>query len=78
MILGIDQGVGGCVLDMQKKLGWVPRLETAENNEFLKSVKFFFDFFGHPKLSQNHVFQSLQVPGPGEFDFHGFQAIFQA
>ena len=46
MILGIDQGIGGCVLDMEKKMGWVPRLETAENNEFLKSVKFFSTFLG--------------------------------
>ena len=44
MILGIDQGIGGCVLDMEKKMGWVPRLETAENTEFLKSVKFFWTF----------------------------------
>ena len=46
MILGIDQGIGGCVLDMEKKMGWVPRLETAENTEFLKSVKFFWTFLG--------------------------------
>ena len=63
MILGIDQGIGGCVLDMEKKMGWVPRLETAENTEFSKSVNF-FDFFGHPKWSENHVFQTPQVPGP--------------
>ena len=44
MILGIDEDIGGCVLDMEKKMGWVPKLETAENNEFLKSVKFFWTF----------------------------------
>ena len=44
MILEIDQGIGGCVLDMEKKMGWVPRLETAENTEFLKSVKFVWTF----------------------------------
>ena len=51
MILGIDQGIGGCVLDMEKKMGWVPRLETAENNEFLRSVKFWGIFFGHPRMA---------------------------
>ena len=64
MILGIDQGIGGCVLDMEKKMGWVPRLETAENNEFLKSVKFLLDFFWDPKWPENYVFQSPQVTGP--------------
>ena len=64
MILGIDQGIGGCVLDMEKKMGWVPRLETAENTEFLKSVQFLVDFFERPKWPENHVFQSPQVPGP--------------
>ena len=44
MILGIDQGIGGSVLDMEKKMVWVPRLEIAENNEFLKSVNFFLTF----------------------------------
>ena len=43
MILGIDQGIGGCVLDMEKKMGWVPRLETAENNKF-------FGLFWYPKM----------------------------
>ena len=64
MILGIDQGIGGCVLDMEKKMGWVPRLETAENNEFLKRCENFLDFFGHPKWLENYVFQIPQVPGP--------------
>ena len=40
MILRINEGIGGCVLDMEKKMGWVPRLEIAENSELLKSVKF--------------------------------------
>ena len=61
MILGIDQGIGGCVLDMEKKMGWVPRLETAENNEFLKSVKFFGLFWG-PKMARKPCFS--KSPGP--------------
>ena len=44
MILRIDEGIGGCVLDMEKKMGWVPRLETAENTEFLKSEIFLRTF----------------------------------
>ena len=63
MILRIDEGIGGCVLDMEKKMGWVPRLETPENTEFLKTVKF-FDFFEHPKWPENHENESPQVPGP--------------
>ena len=31
-------------MDMEKTMGWFPRLETAENIEFLKSVNF-LDFF---------------------------------
>ena len=44
MVLGVDQGIGGCVLDMGKTMGRVPRLETAENNDFLQSVIFFGTF----------------------------------
>ena len=44
MVLGIREGIGGCVLDMGKTMGRVWRLETAENNEFLKSVKIFWTF----------------------------------
>ena len=36
MVLGIREGMGGCVLDMGKTMGRVPRPETAENDEFLK------------------------------------------
>ena len=57
MVLGIDQGIGGCVLDMAKKMGWVPRLETAENNEFLKSVKFFGTFLGTQNGLKTIVFK---------------------
>ena len=57
MILGIDQGIGGCVLDMEKKMGWVPRLETAENNEFLKSVNFFWTFLGTQNGVKNVFFK---------------------
>ena len=48
MILRIDEGIGGCVLD-REKMGWVPRLETAENTEFLKSVIFYWTFLGTQK-----------------------------
>ena len=37
-VLGIDQGIGGCLLGMGKTMEWVPRLETAENNEFLTKM----------------------------------------
>ena len=36
MVLGIREGIGGCVLDMGKTMGRVPGLETAENYEFKK------------------------------------------
>ena len=49
MILGVEQGIGGCVLGMEKKMGWVPRLEIAENNEFLKS-DIFGGLFWAPKM----------------------------
>ena len=49
MVLEIDQGIGGCVLDTRKTMGRVPRLETAENNEFLKRRNFGGDFFGAQK-----------------------------
>ena len=49
MVLGIREGIRGCVLDMGKTMGRVPRLETAENNEFLKSGNFGGDFFGGQK-----------------------------
>ena len=61
MILGIDQGIGGCVLDMEKKMGWVPRLETAENNEFLKSVKFFWTFF---EAKNGSKIMKMSIPRP--------------
>ena len=45
MVLGINQGIGGCVLGMGKTMGRVSRLETVENTEFSKSVKFFWTFW---------------------------------
>ena len=50
MIVGIDQAIGGYVLDMEKKMGWVPRLETAENIEFLKRCEIFLDSWA-PKMA---------------------------
>ena len=34
MVLGIREGMSGCVLDMGKKMGRVPGLEIAEKYEF--------------------------------------------
>ena len=44
MVLGISQGNGGCVFGMGKTMGRVPRLETAENDEFLKKCANFLNF----------------------------------
>ena len=44
MVLGVREGMGGCVLSMGKKMGRVPGLEIAEKYEFKKSVKFFWTF----------------------------------
>ena len=57
MILGIDQGIEGGVLDMEKKMGWFPRLETAENDEFLKSIKIFGTL-----LSTQNGLKTIKVP----------------
>ena len=46
VILGIDYARGGCRLRMGTTMVWFPTLETAENNEFLKSVNFWGTFLG--------------------------------
>ena len=66
MVLGINWGIGGCVLDMGKKMGWVPRLETAGNNEFLKSVIFFWTFVESENGSET---MKMSIPRPrDQFD----------
>ena len=62
-VLGIDQGIGGCLLGMGKKMGWFPRLETAENTEFLKSVKFFGTF-----LSIQNGLKTMKIKVPRSQD----------
>ena len=44
MVLGVREGMGGCVLSMGKKMGRVPGLEIGEKYEFQKSVKFLRTF----------------------------------
>ena len=61
MVLGIGQGIGGCLLGMGKTMEWVPRLETAENDEFLKSVKFFWTFFEAKNGSKT---MKMSIPRP--------------
>ena len=34
MVLGVREGMGGCVLSMGKKMGTVPGLEIAEKYKF--------------------------------------------
>ena len=50
VVLESREGIGGCVLDMGKTMGRVPRLETGENNEFLKSVNFVWTFLDAKNL----------------------------
>ena len=40
MVLGINEGIGRCVLGMGKTMGRDPRLETPEKNEILKTLIF--------------------------------------
>ena len=42
-------------------MGWVPRLETAENNEFLKSVKFFWTFLETKKCLNGASGRSREI-----------------
>ena len=64
MVLGINEGIGGCVLGMGKAMGRVPRLETPENNEFLKSVKFFWTFFEAGNGSKT---KKMSIPRPRDW-----------
>ena len=59
MVLGIREGMGGCVLSMGKKMGRVPGLEIAEKYEFKKSVIFFSTFL-EAKNRLNGASRSLQ------------------
>ena len=75
MVLGIDWGIGGCLLDMGKTIGRVSSLETDENDEFSKSVIFFWTFLeaqnrliDGPKDKLGHWGMSF---GHGEHDGKG-------